>query len=59
MTIIRLYARALAQLGSERRLALILAIANVALATAQFAEPILFGHIVDTLASAQGSGVPP
>ena len=58
MTIIRLYARALAQLGSERRLALILAIANVALATAQFAEPILFGHIVDTLASAQGSGVP-
>ena len=58
MTIIRLYARALAQLGSERRLALILALANVALAAAQFAEPILFGHIVDTLASAQGSGVP-
>ncbi|SED95270.1 ATP-binding cassette, subfamily B [Rhizobiales bacterium GAS188] len=56
MTIIRLYARALAQLGPERGLAIILAIANVALAAAQFAEPILFGRIVDTLAGAQSAG---
>ncbi len=33
-----------------------LALANVALATAQFAEPVLFGRIIDSLASAQGAG---
>ena len=31
-----------------------LAVANLALASAMFAEPILFGRIVDTLANAQG-----
>ena len=30
-----------------------LAVANVALAAAQFAEPVLFGRIIDTLAGAQ------
>ena len=33
-----------------------LALANVALAAAQFAEPVLFGRIIDTLAGAQASG---
>ncbi|MFI5015751.1 MAG: glucan ABC transporter ATP-binding protein/ permease [Hyphomicrobiales bacterium] len=56
MKILRLYGRALALLGPERGLAAILAIANVALAAGQFAEPILFGRIVDALAGAQGAG---
>ncbi len=50
----RLYGRVLAALGSDQRLGWILALANVALATAQFADPILFGRVIDTLASAQG-----
>jgi ATP-binding cassette, subfamily B, beta-glucan exporter len=53
MNIIRLYARALALLAPERGLAIALGLANVALAGAQFAEPILFGRIVDTLAGSQ------
>ncbi|MBI3435981.1 MAG: glucan ABC transporter ATP-binding protein/ permease, partial [Proteobacteria bacterium] len=43
----------------QSRLAWILTWANLALAGAQFAEPILFGRIIDTLAAAQGQGVPP
>jgi ATP-binding cassette subfamily B protein len=40
-------------LGREARLGWILALANLALASAMFVEPILFGRIVDTLANAQ------
>jgi ATP-binding cassette subfamily B protein len=54
MRFIRLYMRVLEMLGRESRLAWVLAIANVALASATFIEPILFGRIVDTLANAQG-----
>ena len=54
MKILRLYARVLALLGPEARLGWTLAAANVALAGAQFVEPLLFGRIVDTLANAQG-----
>jgi ATP-binding cassette, subfamily B, beta-glucan exporter len=54
MKILRLYIRVLALLGSEARLGWTLAAANVALASAQFIEPILFGRIIDTLANAQG-----
>ena len=59
MKLFRIYGRALATLGPERSLGVLLAIANVALAAAQFAEPVLFGRIVDTLASAQGAKVVP
>ena len=52
----RLYARVLAALGTDQRLGWILALANVALATAQFADPILFGRVIDTLATAQAGG---
>jgi hypothetical protein len=45
MSLIRLYARVLDSLGSEARLGWILAVANVLLAVAQFAEPVLFGWI--------------
>jgi ATP-binding cassette, subfamily B, beta-glucan exporter len=55
MTILRLYARVLRLLGPQIRLGWVLALANVALAAAQFAEPVLFGRIIDSLAGAQGA----
>ena len=57
MTILRLYGRVLELLGPQIRLGWFLALANVLLATAQFAEPVLFGRIIDGLAHAQGQGV--
>lgn len=50
MNLLRLYSRVLALLGSDIRLGWLLAFANVALAAAQFAEPVLFGRIIDALA---------
>jgi ATP-binding cassette subfamily B protein len=47
MSIVRLYIRVLDLLGKEARLGWILAIANLLLAMAQFAEPVLFGRIID------------
>ncbi len=58
MSIFRLYGRVLEKLGPDRRLGWILAFANVALAMAQFAEPVLFGRVINTLAGAQ-AGVTP
>ncbi|CCD87818.1 putative Beta-(1--_2)glucan export ATP-binding protein (Attachment protein)(chvA) [Bradyrhizobium sp. ORS 285] len=49
MSLLRIYARVLQLLGKEARLGWIVAIANLALAVAQFAEPVLFGRIVDAL----------
>jgi glucan exporter ATP-binding protein len=46
---IRLYTRVLQLLGKEKRLGWILAAANLLLAGAQFAEPVLFGRIIDVL----------
>jgi len=57
--IIRLYGRVLALLGSDSRVAWTLAVANVALASAQFAEPVLLGRIIDALTGAQTRGEPP
>ena len=59
MSFLRLYGRVLALLGSEARLAWVLALANIALATAQFAEPVLLGRIIDTLTGAQTHGATP
>src|SRR5215510_6687451 len=53
MKLLRIYFRVLELLGREARLGWILALANLALASAMFVEPILFGRIVDTLADAQ------
>ncbi len=53
MKFLQLYIRVLELLGREARLGFILAIANLALASAMFVEPILFGRIVDTLANSQ------
>ena len=49
MNLIRVYTRVLALLSDEARLAWLLALANLALAGAQFAEPVLFGRIIDAL----------
>ena len=59
MNILLLYWRVLALLGPEAPLAWGLAIANVALATAQFAEPVLLGRIIDALTGAQTRGEVP
>jgi ATP-binding cassette, subfamily B, beta-glucan exporter len=53
MKFLRLYLRVLELLGPESRLGWVLAGANLAVAAAMFAEPVLFGRIVDTLAHAQ------
>ncbi|MGL4495391.1 MAG: ABC transporter transmembrane domain-containing protein, partial [Beijerinckiaceae bacterium] len=55
MNLLKLYARVLGQLGPEKGLGIALAIANLLLAVATFAEPILFGRIVNALIG-QGSG---
>ena len=54
----KIYLRALAQLGPEKTLGFFLGFANVLIAAAAFAEPVLFGRIVDMLTTAQGTGVP-
>jgi ATP-binding cassette, subfamily B, beta-glucan exporter len=59
MSLLRLYARVLGQLGSDLRIGAVLALANVALAIAAFAEPILFGRIIDRLTQGQAAGGTP
>jgi ATP-binding cassette, subfamily B, beta-glucan exporter len=49
MSFLRIYLRVLDLLAPEARLAGALALANIALAVAQFVEPVLFGHIIDAL----------
>jgi ATP-binding cassette subfamily B protein len=57
MRIFHIYARVLTLLGPDSRLGVILTAANVALAAAQFAEPVLFGRIIDSLATARTQDV--
>jgi ATP-binding cassette subfamily B protein len=59
MNFLRLYMRVLEMLGTEARLAWTLAVANLSLAAAQFAEPILFGRIIDALSGAQSRNTAP
>ncbi len=59
MSFVRLYLRVLEKLGSDSRLGWFLALANVALAVAQFAEPVLFGRVVNVLARAQENDAAP
>ncbi len=56
MSLLRLYTRVLQLLGKEARLGWILAGANLLLAGAQFAEPVLFGRIVDVLSGKPSTG---
>jgi ATP-binding cassette subfamily B protein len=57
MSLLRLYIRVLDLLGKEARLGWILAAANLLLAATQFAEPVLFGRIVDVLSGKVVAGV--
>jgi ATP-binding cassette subfamily B protein len=56
MSLLKVYWRVLLQLGPERRLGFVLLVCNIALACIMFAEPILFGRIIDTLTRAQAQG---
>jgi ATP-binding cassette, subfamily B, beta-glucan exporter len=57
MSFLRIYLRVLDLLAPEARLAGALALANIALAVAQFVEPVLFGHIIDALSGPLPAGV--
>jgi ATP-binding cassette, subfamily B, beta-glucan exporter len=59
VSFLRIYFRVLDLLGPAVRLAGLLALANIALAVAQFVEPVLFGHIIDALSGALPAGVGP
>ena len=59
MPLLEIYARVLRQLSAARGLAIVLALANVALACAQFAEPMLLGRIIDALGEAHRAGRAP
>jgi ATP-binding cassette subfamily B protein len=54
MGFLRVYRRVLGLLARDRTLAAALALASVLLAALHFAEPILFGRVVDVLAAAPG-----
>ncbi|HYD06399.1 MAG TPA: glucan ABC transporter ATP-binding protein/ permease [Reyranella sp.] len=54
MEFFRVYSRVLGLLRDERRLAIILAVANIAVAALQFYEPVLLGKVVDLLSNARG-----
>lgn len=56
MSLARLYIRVLWQLGPEMKLGLVLVVANLLLAVAQFVEPWLFGSIINVLTGAQTGG---
>ncbi|MGV7032580.1 glucan ABC transporter ATP-binding protein/ permease [Methylobacterium symbioticum] len=56
MSLVRLYARVLGLLGTDRRLAWGLAGANVMLAVTAFAEPLLMGRIIDQLTHLKRGG---
>jgi len=53
MEFFRVYGRVIGLLRAERGLAIMLALANVAVAGLQFYEPVLFGKVVDLLATAR------
>ena len=57
MSFIRIYLRVLGLLRPDAKLASMLALANIALAGAQFIEPVLLGRIVDALSGALPPGL--
>ncbi|MCA3591847.1 MAG: glucan ABC transporter ATP-binding protein/ permease [Methylocystis sp.] len=56
MSLLSLYARVLNKLGPEFKLGILLAVANVLLAIAAFAEPTLFGKIINVLSAQRPAG---
>ncbi|MCA0423074.1 MAG: glucan ABC transporter ATP-binding protein/ permease [Proteobacteria bacterium] len=59
MSMLRLYVRVVGQLGNELKIGFLLLGANLVLAIAQFAEPYLFGRIINVLTGAQPGGGKP
>jgi ATP-binding cassette subfamily B protein len=57
MEFFRVYGRVIGLLRAEKGLAIVLAIANVAVAGLQFYEPVLFGQVIDLLATARDKPV--
>ena len=57
MEFFRVYGRVIGLLRAERGLAIMLALANVAVAALQFYEPVLFGKVVDLLSTARNKPV--
>ena len=53
MEFFRVYGRVIGLLRAERGLAIMLALANVAVAALQFYEPVLFGKVVDLFSTAR------
>ena len=51
MTMWQVYIRVVGLLGPEKRLAMLLAAANLALAMIALLEPWLFGHVIDAFGS--------
>lgn len=58
VNILRLYLRVIGLLAPERKLAITLTLANLALAGVYFLEPLLFGQVVDALAAPGAAGAP-
>ncbi len=59
MSMLKIYLRVLGELGPEKRLGVMLVLANLFLAIAAFAEPILFGRIIDVLTRSAGVAAKP
>src|SRR5262249_53102746 len=59
MKVFLIYLRVLRMLGPEARLAWLLACANLMLAGANFAEPVLLGRIIDALVNSQAKNALP
>ncbi len=57
MEFFRVYGRVIGLLRAEKGLAVLLAIANVAVAGLQFYEPVLFGQVIDLLTTARNKPV--
>ncbi len=49
MRILNVYRRVLSMLGSDKRLAVMLGIANIVVAGLQFLDPVLFGRVIGLL----------
>ena len=58
MNILRLYLRVIGLLAPERKLAITLTLANLALAGVYFLEPMLFGQVVDALGAPGAADAP-
>ena len=58
MSLFEVYWRALTYLAADRRRVGVICAANVSLAVAMIAEPILFGRIIEAISNEDGVGVP-